>query len=95
MSTEVDVEGRSIGGGGNLTQGGLTWALEGDEQSVLHVLDVATGEEVEPPIDRCRYSDVAWLPGGAEFLYVRMVAPDEAPPGTVTAVTAFVHPASE
>ena len=53
----------------------------GDEQSVLHVLDVATGEDVEPPIDRCRYSDVAWLPGGEEFLYVRMVAPDEAPPG--------------
>jgi hypothetical protein len=35
MSTEVDLEGRSIGGGGNLTQGGLTWAMEGDEPSVL------------------------------------------------------------
>jgi prolyl oligopeptidase len=45
----------------------------GDEHSVLHVLDVATGEEVEPPIDRCRYSAVAWLPGGEEFVYVRMV----------------------
>ncbi len=53
----------------------------GDEQSVLHVLDVATGEDVEPPIDRCRYSAVAWLPDGDEFLYVRMVAPHEAPPG--------------
>ena len=36
----------------------------GDEYSVLHVLDVESGEEVEPPIDRCRYSAVAWLPGG-------------------------------
>jgi prolyl oligopeptidase len=53
----------------------------GDEHSVLHVLDVTTGEDVEPPIDRCRYSSVAWLPGGEEFCYVRMVAPDEAPPG--------------
>jgi prolyl oligopeptidase len=53
----------------------------GDEQSVLHVLDVATGADVEPPIDRCRYSSVAWLPGGAEFVYVRKVAPDEARPG--------------
>lgn len=53
----------------------------GDEHSVLHVLDVATGRDVEPPIDRCRYSSVAWLPGGDEFVYVRMVAPDEAPPG--------------
>ena len=53
----------------------------GDEFSVLHVLDVATGEDVEPPIDRCRYSGVAWLPGGAEFVYVRMVHESEVPPG--------------
>jgi prolyl oligopeptidase len=53
----------------------------GDEHSVLHVLDVAAGRDVEPPIDRCRYSAVAWLPGGEEFVYVRMVAPDEAPAG--------------
>jgi prolyl oligopeptidase len=53
----------------------------GDEHSVLHVLDVATGEDVEPPIDRCRYSSVAWLPGGEELVFVRMVAPDEAPAG--------------
>jgi prolyl oligopeptidase len=53
----------------------------GDEHSVLHVLDVGTGRDVEAPIDRCRYSDVSWLPGGEEFVYVRMVAEDEAPPG--------------
>jgi prolyl oligopeptidase len=53
----------------------------GDEHSVLHVLDTATGEDVEQPIDRCRYSSVAWLPGGEEFVYVRMVAPDEVPEG--------------
>jgi len=53
----------------------------GDEHSVLHVLDVTTGEDVEPPIDRCRYSDVAWLPGGEEFVFVRMVTEDEAPAG--------------
>jgi hypothetical protein len=35
LSTEVDLDGRSIGGGGNLTHGGLTWAMEGDEPSVL------------------------------------------------------------
>lgn len=53
----------------------------GDEHSVLHVLDVTTGEEVEPPIDRCRYSSVAWVPGGEEFFLVRMVDEDEAPDG--------------
>ena len=35
----------------------------GTEESVLRVLDVATGEQVEGPIDRARYSPVAWLPG--------------------------------
>jgi len=53
----------------------------GDEHSVLHVIDVATGRAVEPPIDRCRYSSVAWLPGGAEFFYVRMVDAGEVPAG--------------
>ena len=53
----------------------------GDEESVLHVLDVGTGAAVDGPIDRCRYSAVAWLPGGEEFVYVRKVAPAEARPG--------------
>jgi prolyl oligopeptidase len=53
----------------------------GDEHSVLHVLDVTTGEDVEPPIDRCRYSSVAWVPGGDEYFYVRMVDEREAPDG--------------
>ena len=35
----------------------------GTEESVLRVLDVATGEIVDGPIDRARYSPVAWLPG--------------------------------
>jgi prolyl oligopeptidase len=53
----------------------------GDEESVLHVLDIATGEPVGPPIDRCRNGSLAWLPGGEEFFYVRMVATDEVPAG--------------
>nr|WP_203590625.1 prolyl oligopeptidase family serine peptidase [Streptomyces sp. SID13031] len=43
----------------------------GDEQSILHVLDVATGQLVDGPIDGCRYSPVAWLPDGKSFYYVR------------------------
>ncbi|HVD27468.1 MAG TPA: S9 family peptidase, partial [Mycobacteriales bacterium] len=49
----------------------------GDEESSLYVLDVATGEVVDGPIDRCRYSPVAWLPGGEELFYVRRLAPDQ------------------
>jgi prolyl oligopeptidase len=53
----------------------------GDEESRLFVLDVATGELLEGPIDRCRYSPVAWLPGGQELFYVRRLAPDLVPAG--------------
>ncbi|ONI68354.1 S9 family peptidase [Kribbella sp. ALI-6-A] len=43
----------------------------GSEESVLHVLDVATGALAEEPIDGCRYSPIAWLPDGKSFYYVR------------------------
>jgi prolyl oligopeptidase len=43
----------------------------GREESVLRVMDVVTGEPVDGPIDRARYSPVAWLPGGEAFYYVR------------------------
>ncbi|MGY1617047.1 prolyl oligopeptidase family protein [Geodermatophilus sp. SYSU D00691] len=53
----------------------------GDEESRLYVLDVATGELLDGPVDRCRYSPVAWLPGGEELFYVRRLAPDQVPAG--------------
>ncbi|WP_214109679.1 prolyl oligopeptidase family serine peptidase [Acrocarpospora catenulata] len=56
-------------------------SVGGDEESLLHVLDVATGEILEGPIDRCRYSPIAWLPGGEAYYYVRRLAPDAVPEG--------------
>jgi prolyl oligopeptidase len=53
----------------------------GDEESVLQVMDVATGERMDGPIDRCRYTPVAWLPGGKSFYYVRRLAADAVPAG--------------
>ena len=53
----------------------------GDEESLLRVMDVATGQDVDGPIDRCRYTEVAWLPGGKAFYYSRRLAPDEVPAG--------------
>jgi prolyl oligopeptidase len=53
----------------------------GDEESLLRVVDVATGEVVDGPIDRCRYSPVAWVPGGDELYYVRRLPPDAVPAG--------------
>ncbi len=53
----------------------------GDEESVLRVLDVASGAEVDGPVSRCRYSPVGWLPGGAAFYYVRKLPADQVPRG--------------
>ncbi|WP_142459791.1 prolyl oligopeptidase family serine peptidase [Geodermatophilus aquaeductus] len=53
----------------------------GDEESRLYVLDVATAKQLDGPVDRCRYSPVAWLPGGEELFYVRRLAPDQVPAG--------------
>ncbi|MEU8323326.1 prolyl oligopeptidase family serine peptidase [Nonomuraea sp. NPDC048881] len=54
-------------------------SVGGDEESVLYVMDVATGMRVEGPIDRCRYSPIAWLPGGEAFYYVRRLPRTEVP----------------
>jgi prolyl oligopeptidase len=51
----------------------------GREESVLRVLDVATLDHVDGPIDRARYSPVAWLPGGEAFYYVRRLDPTGLP----------------
>jgi prolyl oligopeptidase len=51
----------------------------GTEESVLYVMDVATGEVIDGPIDRCRYSPVAWIPGGERFYYVRSLPPELLP----------------
>lgn len=54
-------------------------SVGGDEESVLYVMDVATGVQIEGPIDRCRYSPIAWLPGGEAFYYVRRLPSTEVP----------------
>lgn len=56
-------------------------SVGGTEESLLHVMDVASGAPVEPAIDRTRYSPVAWLPGGEAYYYVRRLAPEVVPDG--------------
>lgn len=53
----------------------------GDEESLLAVLDVGTGRQVDGPIDRARYSPVGWLPGGTAYYYVRRLPPEQVPAG--------------
>ena len=54
-------------------------SVGGNEESLLYVMDVESGETIEGPIDRCRYSPVAWLLGGGAYYYVRRIAPDLLP----------------
>jgi hypothetical protein len=44
VSTEVDLEGRTIGGGSSIDTGGLTWVMDGDEESILEATDAACRE---------------------------------------------------
>jgi prolyl oligopeptidase len=53
----------------------------GTEEAALRVIDIATSELVDGPIDRIRYSDVAWLPDGKSFYYVRRLPPAAVPAG--------------
>ncbi|MGA2829648.1 MAG: prolyl oligopeptidase family serine peptidase [Streptosporangiaceae bacterium] len=69
---QPDKEGRSLAY--QLSEGG-------SEESLLRVMDVQTGELVDGPIDRCRYSRIAWLPGGKAFYYTRRLPADEVPAG--------------
>ncbi|HEX6469867.1 MAG TPA: prolyl oligopeptidase family serine peptidase [Streptosporangiaceae bacterium] len=64
---QPDLEGRLLG---------YQLSRRGTEQAELYVIDVASGRLVDGPIDRCRYSPVAWLPGGDAFYYVRATAHD-------------------
>jgi hypothetical protein len=64
LSTEVDVEGRSIGGGSAIDQGNLTWIMEGDQDSILAAVDTACADAVagldgQPPIGLLTFSCAA------------------------------------
>ncbi len=55
----------------------------GTEMSQLFVLDVASTAVVDGPIDRVRYADVAWLPGGTAFYYQRHLPRGSVPDATL------------
>jgi hypothetical protein len=64
LSTEIDLEGRSIGGGSTIDHGGLTWAMTGDEESILAATDDACqaaidGLNGEPPAGMLTFSCAA------------------------------------
>ncbi|GLZ34954.1 prolyl endopeptidase [Lentzea sp. NBRC 105346] len=77
--SELDPSGKTTLDGWSPSLEGTRLAYQvsvgGNEHSLLHVIDVDSGELIEGPIDRCRYSPIGWLPGGEEFFYVRQLDP--------------------
>jgi prolyl oligopeptidase len=54
---------------------------DGNEESVLHLLEVGSGRDLPDRIPRMRAASVAWLPDGTGFYYTRYPAPEEVPEG--------------
>ena len=62
----------------------IAYAIQqgGGEIGTLHVVDLATGKALTPPIDRIRYAGVSWLDDGSGFFYSRLREGYESlPPG--------------
>ena len=53
----------------------------GNEESVLHLLELDAGRHLPDHIPRMRAASVAWLPDASAFYYTRYPAPDEVPAG--------------
>ena len=72
----------------------LAWGISegGNEQSVLHLRDVATGKDTGEIIDRARHTELAWLPDESAFVYTRLPAPGTVPAGEENMHSAlFLH----
>src|SRR5271163_3914962 len=56
-------------------------SVGGSEESVLHVLQTATGKVLPDSIDRAEFASPSWLPDGKSFFYTRaQKLPADAPP---------------
>jgi prolyl oligopeptidase len=67
-------------------------SIGGSEESVLHVIDLATGKETGDVIDRANFGSPSWLPDG-RLLYNRLqkLAPNAAITDKYVNSRAFVH----
>jgi prolyl oligopeptidase len=54
----------------------------GSEEASIHVIDVATLEELIKPIDRAHYSQARWMPDDSGFFYFRQRALPKGTPET-------------
>jgi prolyl oligopeptidase len=68
-------------------------SLGGSEESVLHVLQTATGSVLPDTIDRAQFGTPSWLPDGKTFFYARQqkLAPDSPPTAMYQKLKVFRH----
>jgi prolyl oligopeptidase len=59
-------------------------SANGDEESVLRVRDVATGQDLKDEIPRTRACSLAWTPDGKGFFYTRYPTKGQVPDGEET-----------
>lgn len=82
---EIDPSGRTVLDDWHPSPDGALLAYltseGGTEESVLRVIEVDGGRLVDGPIDRVKYTSMAWLPDGTSFFYVRRLAADGVPEG--------------
>jgi len=52
---------------------------DGSEDSVLHILDTATGKDLPETIANTQYGSPAWLDDGTGFFYNQLTSPPESP----------------
>lgn len=73
-----DASGRTVLGAWRPSNDGKRVAyqlsVDGNEESWLYVMEVATRTLIDGPIDRVRDSPIAWLPDGEHYYYVRRLA---------------------
>lgn len=64
----------------------VSMSENGSEDGSLHIIDVASGKEVDAVIPRVQYAtgggSLAWRSDGTGFWYTRYPAPEEGPAGT-------------
>jgi prolyl oligopeptidase len=65
----------------------------GSEDSVLHVIESATGTVLPDAIDRAQFASPSWLPGSHSFFYVRTqkLEKDAPPTARYQKLRAYVH----
>lgn len=65
----------------------------GSEDSVIHILEVDSGNELLEKIDRAQYPGISWRPDNDSFFYMRLnkLGPNDPPTAKYLRTTNFLH----